>query len=209
MSAEVRAWGYSTPYVEGGRISGEPTGVGVDDPDVEVTIGFVETHVGRGVDSAVFEHIGKCFLDNAIRKQIHPDGKIGWDIRAQRDAHPRHSELINERVNLVEGRLWTQLSGGRLRTKHSEKMAELGGFDDEEAFADEVQEGNPLLQFNAVCVAHNHLILATHYDAVENLLNRVMNKTLPASAAVSAAVRDAVQALPHTIFHPSSQCRAS
>lgn len=44
-------------------------------------------------------------------------------------------------------------------------------FEDDE-LADEVQEGNPLLQFNAVCVAYNHLILATHFDAIENLLNQ-------------------------------------
>jgi long-subunit fatty acid transport protein len=30
VSVEGRAWGYSTSFVEGGRISGEPTGIGVD-----------------------------------------------------------------------------------------------------------------------------------------------------------------------------------
>lgn len=30
VSIEGRYWGYSTPYTEGGRLSGEPTGIGVD-----------------------------------------------------------------------------------------------------------------------------------------------------------------------------------
>ena len=30
VSAEARLWSYSTPFVEGGRISGEPSGVGID-----------------------------------------------------------------------------------------------------------------------------------------------------------------------------------
>ena len=30
VSAEVRSWRYSTPFVESGRISGEPTGIGLD-----------------------------------------------------------------------------------------------------------------------------------------------------------------------------------
>ena len=30
VSAEVRHWSYSTPYIEGGRYEGEPTGIGLD-----------------------------------------------------------------------------------------------------------------------------------------------------------------------------------
>lgn len=30
VSAEIRHWGYSTPYIEGGRYEGDPTGVGLD-----------------------------------------------------------------------------------------------------------------------------------------------------------------------------------
>ncbi len=30
VSVEMRSWRYSTPYVEGGRVSGEPTGLGLD-----------------------------------------------------------------------------------------------------------------------------------------------------------------------------------
>ena len=30
ISAEVRHWRYSTPYIEGGRYDGEPTGIGLD-----------------------------------------------------------------------------------------------------------------------------------------------------------------------------------
>jgi len=33
VSAEVRHWGYSTPYIEGGRYEGEPTGIGLDTTD--------------------------------------------------------------------------------------------------------------------------------------------------------------------------------
>jgi long-subunit fatty acid transport protein len=33
VSAELRHWSYSTPFVEGGRISGEPTGLGLDTVD--------------------------------------------------------------------------------------------------------------------------------------------------------------------------------
>jgi long-subunit fatty acid transport protein len=33
VSAELRHWRYSTPYIQGGRISGEPTGVGLDNVD--------------------------------------------------------------------------------------------------------------------------------------------------------------------------------
>lgn len=33
VSAEVRHWGYSTPYIEGGRLNGEPTGLGLDTVD--------------------------------------------------------------------------------------------------------------------------------------------------------------------------------
>jgi hypothetical protein len=33
VSAEFRHWRYSTPYIEGGRYEGEPTGVGLDDVD--------------------------------------------------------------------------------------------------------------------------------------------------------------------------------
>ena len=33
VSAELRHWRYSTPYIEGGRINGEPTGVGLDTVD--------------------------------------------------------------------------------------------------------------------------------------------------------------------------------
>jgi hypothetical protein len=55
----------------------------------------------------------------------------------------------------------------------AENIEDPMAFDFEgDELADEVQEGNPLLQFNAVCVAYNHLILATHFDAIENLLNR-------------------------------------
>jgi long-subunit fatty acid transport protein len=33
VSAEVRHWSYSTPYIEGGRYDGEPTGIGLDTVD--------------------------------------------------------------------------------------------------------------------------------------------------------------------------------
>ena len=33
VSAEIRHWGYSTPYIEGGRFEGEPTGIGLDTID--------------------------------------------------------------------------------------------------------------------------------------------------------------------------------
>ncbi|MBD3854683.1 MAG: outer membrane protein transport protein, partial [Acidobacteria bacterium] len=33
VSAEVRHWSYSTPYIEGGRFEGEPTGIGLDTVD--------------------------------------------------------------------------------------------------------------------------------------------------------------------------------
>jgi len=33
VSAELRHWRYSTPYIEGGRINGEPTGIGLDTVD--------------------------------------------------------------------------------------------------------------------------------------------------------------------------------
>jgi long-subunit fatty acid transport protein len=33
VSAELRHWRYSTPYIEGGRFEGEPTGIGLDDTD--------------------------------------------------------------------------------------------------------------------------------------------------------------------------------
>ena len=33
VSAEVRHWSYSTPYIEGGRFEGEPTGIGLDTTD--------------------------------------------------------------------------------------------------------------------------------------------------------------------------------
>jgi long-subunit fatty acid transport protein len=33
VSAEVRHWRYSTPYIEGGRYEGEPTGIGLDTTD--------------------------------------------------------------------------------------------------------------------------------------------------------------------------------
>jgi long-subunit fatty acid transport protein len=33
VSAEVRHWRYSTPYIEGGRYEGEPTGIGLDTVD--------------------------------------------------------------------------------------------------------------------------------------------------------------------------------
>jgi long-subunit fatty acid transport protein len=33
VSAEIRPWSYSTPYIEGGRFEGEPTGIGLDTTD--------------------------------------------------------------------------------------------------------------------------------------------------------------------------------
>ncbi len=33
ISAELRHWSYSTPYIEGGRYEGEPTGIGLDTTD--------------------------------------------------------------------------------------------------------------------------------------------------------------------------------
>jgi long-chain fatty acid transport protein len=33
VSAEIRHWRYSTPYIEGGRYEGEPTGIGLDTTD--------------------------------------------------------------------------------------------------------------------------------------------------------------------------------
>ena len=33
VSAELRHWRYSTPYIEGGRFHGEPTGIGLDNTD--------------------------------------------------------------------------------------------------------------------------------------------------------------------------------
>ncbi|MCK5376295.1 MAG: hypothetical protein KAJ97_04375, partial [Acidobacteria bacterium] len=33
VSVELRHWRYSTPYIEGGRFHGEPTGIGLDNTD--------------------------------------------------------------------------------------------------------------------------------------------------------------------------------
>jgi len=50
VSVEVRYWSYSTPFVSGGRIRGEPTGVGLD------------TVSGLQTDTAGFDVTGLAFL---------------------------------------------------------------------------------------------------------------------------------------------------
>lgn len=63
ISAELRHWRYSTPYIEGGRYDGEPTGIGLDTVD--------------GLRSAVSEEqlTGLSFLSF-----VYPKGK--WSIAA-------------------------------------------------------------------------------------------------------------------------------
>jgi hypothetical protein len=61
----------------------------------------------------------------------------------------------------------------------SENLGEGDDFNFGDEAEEEIQDGNPLLQFNAVTVAHNHLIMATHFDAIENVLNQTAaGKTL-------------------------------
>ena len=50
VSVEVRYWSYSTPFVSGGRLRGEPTGVGLDTVD------------GIQTDTDEFDVTGLAFL---------------------------------------------------------------------------------------------------------------------------------------------------
>jgi long-subunit fatty acid transport protein len=65
VSAEVRHWSYSTPYIEGGRFEGEPTGIGLDTVD--------------GLRTAVSEEqlTGLSFLSF-----VYPKGK--WSLAVYR-----------------------------------------------------------------------------------------------------------------------------
>jgi len=73
----------------------------------------------------MFEHIRECLLDNAIRKQMHPDRELRRDIHGQRDAHSGLPELTDELVNLVQIRLRTEFAVLCVGTQHTEKMPEL------------------------------------------------------------------------------------
>ncbi len=78
----------------------------------------------------------------------------------------------------------------------AENIEDPMAFDfEDDTLAEEVQEGNPLLQFNAVCVAYNHLILATHFDAIENLLNRAAAGQRLTGASDYQVVTDALKQL--------------
>ena len=50
VSVEIRHWGYSTPFVSGGRVRGEPTGIGLD------------TVSGLQTDTSEFDVTGLAFL---------------------------------------------------------------------------------------------------------------------------------------------------
>ena len=41
VSIEGRRWGYSTPFVQGGRVTGAPTGIGLDTPGLRERHAFV------------------------------------------------------------------------------------------------------------------------------------------------------------------------
>ena len=91
-----------------------------------MSVGFLDTHVRRGGDATVLQHIRECLLDDAIRKQVHADRKLRRDVEDQREIHPGLPELIHEFVELVQGGLRTELVGRRFGAKHTEEMAELG-----------------------------------------------------------------------------------
>jgi long-chain fatty acid transport protein len=54
ISAEVRHWGFSTPYIEGGRYQGDPTGIGLDTTDGLRTAFSDENLTGLSYLSFVF-----------------------------------------------------------------------------------------------------------------------------------------------------------
>ncbi len=95
-SVEARHWAYSTPFVEGGRLSGEPTGIGLDD-----SAGIREGRSGEEVDAlsfASFVYPGKRWAvaiyhhqQNDFRSRLESQGIFGEQARAP--FNPRHVDF--------------------------------------------------------------------------------------------------------------------
>jgi len=86
VSAEVRHWRYSTPYIEGGRYEGEPTGIGLDTTDGLRTAVSEEQLTGLSFLSIVYPKGNWSFsvyrhqLAN-FRAQTATQGRFpGWDF---------------------------------------------------------------------------------------------------------------------------------
>jgi hypothetical protein len=86
VSVELRYWGYSTPFVSGGRLDGEPTGIGLDTVD------------GLETDTDEFNVAGLAFLSF-----VYPGD--GWSLSVYRhvlanlEAHGATEGLFTERAN--------------------------------------------------------------------------------------------------------------
>ena len=86
VSAELRNWGYSTPYIEGGRYEGSPTGIGLDTTDGLRTAVSEEQLTGLSYLSlvypmgewsfAVYRHQLANFRAQTATQGIFP----GWDL---------------------------------------------------------------------------------------------------------------------------------
>ena len=86
VSAELRNWGYSTPYIEGGRHEGSPTGIGLDTTDGLRTAVSEEQLTGLSYLSfvypmgewsfAVYRHQLANFRAQTATQGIFP----GWDL---------------------------------------------------------------------------------------------------------------------------------
>jgi long-subunit fatty acid transport protein len=86
VSAELRHWRYSTPYIEGGRYEGEPTGIGLDTTDGLRTavseeqltgLSFLSIVYPKGSWSfAVYRHQLANFRAQTATQGLFP----GWDV---------------------------------------------------------------------------------------------------------------------------------
>jgi len=112
VSAELRHWSYSTPYIEGGRYEGEPTGIGLDTTDglrmavseEQLTgLSFLSIVYPKGNWSfAVYRHQLANFRAQTATQGLFPGERGSSRLRPQVVDRPRHRQLRRRRRLPVE-----------------------------------------------------------------------------------------------------------
>lgn len=104
-SIEGRHWSYSTPYVKGGRLSGEPTGILLDDT-AGIREGLSEEEVDA-ISFASFVYPGKrwsvaIYHHQQIDFRSHLESQGIFGEQAKQPFNPRHVDFLTETRDTIE-----------------------------------------------------------------------------------------------------------
>ena len=94
--------------------------------DCDLTVLDAEPYPGPSAYPGVLDHVGECFLNDAIGRKVHTGREIGLScVHRERDFQTRLPKLFDETRNICEARLGRKSIARGFRPQHTEQVPEL------------------------------------------------------------------------------------